>query len=239
LQRNPRRRPLNVIPVIDLLDGQVVHAKTGDRDAYRPIVTPLSRTSDPLEVVGGLLSLLPFAELYVADLDAILRRADNQGALRRLRAAFPGLRLWIDNGAANANNVSAIVDTDLGVPVLGSESQTDVALVAANQRSDRVVLSLDFREKRFLGPAGILESPDAWPSRVIVMNLVRVGGGAGPDFERLHAIRTIAGRREIYAAGGVRDRTDLIKLRSFGCAGVLVASSLHDGRLSRVDIEGL
>jgi phosphoribosylformimino-5-aminoimidazole carboxamide ribotide isomerase len=101
------------------------------------------------------------------------------------------------------------------------------------------VLSLDFREERFLGPAGILESPDTWPSRVIVMNLVRVGGGAGPDFERLHAVRTIAGRREIYAAGGVRDRTDLIKLRSFGCAGVLVASALHDGRLSRVDIEGV
>jgi len=230
---------LDVIPVIDLLDGQVVQARMGDRDAYHPIVTPLSRSSDPLDVVGGLLSLLPFPALYVADLDAILLRGDNLKTVRRLRAAFPALRLWIDNGASGKNAVSAIVDSDLGLAVLGSESQTDNALVAANRGSDQVVLSLDFRGERFLGPACILKTPETWPSRVIVMNLVRVGGGAGPDFERLEAVLTIAGRREIYAAGGVRDRTDLITLRSSGCTGVLVASALHDGRLNRRNIEGL
>ncbi len=230
---------MEVIPVVDLVGGRVVHARKGNRETYRPIVTPLSPTSDPVEVVGGLLGLHPFAALYVADLDAILRRGDNGATLRRLRAAFPALRLWIDNGAEDASALAAILDGDLGVPVLGSESQRDGALIAAHPGSDRVVLSLDFRNERFLGPGGLLESPGAWPGRVIVMNLARVGGEAGPDFDRLRAVLKSAGAHPVYAAGGVRGATDLAELRALGCAGVLIASALHDGRLSQTDLEGL
>ena len=148
---------MDVIPVIDLLGGQVVHAKRGDRGAYRPIVTPLSRTSDPVDVVNGLLTLHPFAALYAADLDAILGRGENFAALRNLRWAFPTLRLWIDNGAADENALTAILEPDLGVPVLGSESQRDGALIRATRGSRQIVLSLDFRGERFLGPRGVLK----------------------------------------------------------------------------------
>ncbi len=226
---------MDVIPVVDLLGGEVVHARMGDRDAYRPIVTPLAPTSDPVDVVGGLLALHPFSAFYAADLDAILRRGDNLGTLVRLRAAFPALTLWIDNGAADEAALAAILDRDLGVAVIGSESQGDEALLAANRGRDDVALSLDFRGERFLGPAGMLESPDTWPGRVIVMTLARVGGAAGPDFDRIGAVRAIAGERNVYAAGGVRDGADLERLASLGCAGVLVASALHDGRLGAAD----
>lgn len=228
---------MDVIPVVDLVGGQVVHARRGDRDAYRPIVTPLSPTSDPVDVVGGLLNLHPFTTLYVADLDAILRRGDNCGMLRRLRTAFPALQVWIDNGADDPTALAAILDRDLGVPILGSESQRDGALIAAHRGSDRIVLSLDFRNERFLGPRGVLESPDTWPNQVIFMNLARVGGDAGPDFDRLRAIRAIAGAHAVFAAGGLRDGRDLAELRALGCAGALVATALHDGRLNRMDIE--
>lgn len=220
-----------VIPVVDLVGGQVVHARAGDRDAYRPIVSPLSRTSDPVDVVGELLTLHPFTTLYVADLNSILRRGDNCGTLRRLRKAFPALRLWIDNGAGDWTALAAILDGNLGIPVIGSESQRDGALIADHRGSDRVVLSLDFRNQRFLGPRAVLESPETWPKRVIVMTLARVGGEAGPDFDRLRAIRAIAGAHAIFAAGGLRDGRDLAECEALGCAGALVATALHDGRL--------
>jgi phosphoribosylformimino-5-aminoimidazole carboxamide ribotide isomerase len=226
-----------VIPVVDLVGGQVVHARKGNRDAYRPIVSPLSPTSDPVDVVGGLLALHPFTTLYVADLDSILGRGDNRGALRRLRTAFPALQLWIDNGAHDSTALAALLDEDLGVPVVGSESQRDGALVAAHRGSDRVILSLDFRKDLFLGCRTVLESPDTWPNRVIVMTLARVGGEAGPDFDRLRAIRTVAGGRAVFAAGGLRDGRDLAECKALGCAGALVATALHDGRLSGSDLE--
>ena len=76
----------------------------------------------------------------------------------------------------------------------------------------------------------------AWPRRLIVMTLARVGSGAGPDIDRLSAIRDAASGRNIYAAGGVRDGVDLAILKRAGIAGALVATSLHDGRLRGSDI---
>jgi len=230
---------LQVIPVLDLMGGAVVRARMGARDAYRPIETPLSPTSDPVDVVQGLLSVHPFSTLYVADLDAILRRGDNSAALRRIRAATPRLGLWIDNGAADEAGLEAILGPGLGVPVIGAESQLDGALIEAHRESWRVIVSLDFRHDAFQGPETILSRPQYWPRRVIVMTLDRVGGSAGPDLARIAAVRSVAGARSVYAAGGVRDAADLAAIKSTGAAGVLVASALHDGRLSGADLQSL
>src|SRR5437868_40616 len=138
---------MEIIPVIDLKGGVVVRARMGQRDQYRPIETPLSPTSDPVDVVRGLLSVSALRTLYVADLDAIERKGDARAAL------------------------------------------------------------------------------------------ARVGSAAGPDLERLAAIRQLSGRRLVYAAGGLRHAGDLDELKNAGITGVLVASALHDGRLTRADIE--
>ena len=45
--------------------------------------------------------------------------------------------------------------------------------------------------------------------------------------------------KRFYAAGGVRDKTDLEQLAAAGYVGVLVASALHNGRLGKDDIAEL
>jgi phosphoribosylformimino-5-aminoimidazole carboxamide ribotide isomerase len=230
---------LQVIPVIDLMHGQVVHARKGDRASYRPLETPLSPTSDPVDVVRGLLAVYPFPTLYVADLDAIQSHGDNVQTLRRIRDEFPTLQMWVDNGATASAAVEALIDADLGAPVIGSESQRDSALIAHHRDSMRVVLSLDFRGDMFQGPQQILAEPALWPARVIVMTLARVGSAAGPDLTRFAAIRSIAGGRELYAAGGVRDARDLSALKAAGASGALIATALHEQRIGAADLEAL
>ncbi len=230
---------MEIIPVIDLKGGVVVRARMGQRDQYRPIETPLSPTSDPVDVVRGLLSVSAFRTLYVADLDAIERKGDARTALVRVKAAFPRLDVWVDNGLAEAAAARAFLDGGTDHLVLGSEAQADHLLVESLRDDPRVVLSLDFRGDTFIGPASLLASPVIWPRRIIVMTLARVGSGAGPDLERLAAIAKLSGRRLIYAAGGLRHAGDLAELKNAGVAGVLVASALYDGRLTRGDIEAL
>jgi HisA/HisF family protein len=230
---------LHAIPVIDLMDGRVVRARMGDRASYRPLESLLSPTSDAVDVVRGLLSVYPFRILYVADLDAIQRNGENFPTLERIRAEFPALCMWIDNGAAEFEALNAVIRAGLGAPVIGSESQRDDALVARHRDSRRIVLSLDFRGDAFQGPQEILAEPSLWPRRVIVMTLARVGSAAGPDLRRFAAIRTIAGDREIYAAGGVRDAADLSALKAAGAAGALIATALHDGRVVKADLEAI
>ena len=229
---------MNIIPVLDLRGGVVVRARMGERQHYQPIVSPLSPTSAPVDVMRGLLTVHPFTTFYLADLDAIQGIGDNEPALRRLRAEFPTRVFWVDNGIADVGEAERWLNAGLGDLVFGSESQRDMELLRHMAGRDRIVLSLDFRGEAFQGPPELLDEVTSWPQRLIVMTLARVGSGAGPDLDRLCAIRDVAAGRDIYAAGGVRDSADLAILRRVGISGALVATSLHDGRLRGSDIEG-
>ena len=99
-----------------------------------------------------------------------------------------------------------------------------------------MILSLDFRGDAFHGPEALLPMPELWPGRIIIMTLARVGSGAGPDLQRLATIRARGAGRRVFAAGGLRDARDLASIALHGGAGVLVASALHDGRLSASDL---
>jgi len=229
---------MEIIPVIDLKDGLVVHARMGQRELYRPIQTPLAHTSDPVDVVAGLMSIYPFATLYIADLDAIESAKSNYATIVRLKQAFPQVRFWVDSGIADPHTAAKWLPLGLDL-VLGSETQTDTRTVSHFACDPRFVLSLDFREAAFQGPATLLTRVDRWPRRVIVMTLNRVGSHAGPDLERLRAVRTMAEGRTIYAAGGVRGVGDLQALVNEGITGALVASSLHNGHITAADIAAL
>ncbi|MBV9113486.1 MAG: nickel transporter [Hyphomicrobiales bacterium] len=222
---------LHIIPVIDLRRGLVVRAVMGRRELYRPIETPLSRSADPEDVVRGLMTLHPFTTIYVADLDAIEGTGDNTDVVGRLRKRFAHLDIWTDNGIAASDEIRAWLATGRGTLVLGSESQMDSLVARSFKHDARLVLSLDFRESGFQGPAELLD-PLHWPQRIIAMTLARVGGVGGPDFERLAELRHLGPRQRLYAAGGVRGREDLRRLTEMGVTGVLIASALHDGRLT-------
>jgi phosphoribosylformimino-5-aminoimidazole carboxamide ribotide isomerase len=228
---------MEVIPVIDLKVGVVVHARQGDRDAYRPIETPLSESSAPADVVAGLLKLYPFRRLYIADLDAIMGGIPHTATLLALAAQFPQLELWVDNGIANDDAVTTWLCQGLGHLVIGSESQTDTKLLQTLRTRPRAILSLDFRGEAFQGPSEILHNTELWPNRLIVMTLARVGSNSGPDLTQLKSILARAGGRRIYAAGGVRNRADLLALTEAGAAGALVATALHTGKISAADLQ--
>jgi phosphoribosylformimino-5-aminoimidazole carboxamide ribotide isomerase len=230
---------MEVIPVLDLKGGVVVHARMGMRSEYRPIVTPLSPSSRPTDVARGLLAIHPFTSFYIADLDAIERRGDNNATLLELKKAFPNLVFWLDNGVADLGSARRWLDAGIGCLVIGSETQSNGALIRHFQQDERIVLSLDFRGSMFMGPAALFAEADAWPLRVIVMTLARVGSAAGPEIAQLAAVKAKARGKRVYAAGGVRGADDLAVLAEAGISGALVATCLHNGTLTGAQIARL
>lgn len=227
---------MQIVPVIDIRNGVVVRAVAGDRQNYRPLVSPLSGSSEPRAVVAGLRATYRFNALYVADLDAIEGRPTNDAIIEALTGAQPDLRLWIDAGVGSADGIAERLTHSTMDLVIGSESFADIGALASLRDEPRAILSLDFRGDDFIGAPELLVQNELWPSRVIVMTLARVGLGRGPDFARLSEIVARAGKRQVYAAGGVRNAADLARLEAMGVAGALVASALHDGLLTPADI---
>jgi phosphoribosylformimino-5-aminoimidazole carboxamide ribotide isomerase len=226
---------LKVIPVLDLIDGQVVRAVAGKRDDYQPLKSALCDSSRPDAVLDGLLALYPFRRIYIADLDAILGRGDHSDVVAGLHRSHPDLEFWVDGGFADTATAQAWQNAGLGRPVLGSES---LAMFADHDAlPTNSLLSLDFRGDDFLGPAAMLKTPERWPAEVIAMTLARVGMDGGPDLARLAQLQRLNPDCRLYAAGGVRHAGDLSELAKAGAAGVLLASALHDGRLSRSELD--
>ncbi|MBC5782232.1 nickel transporter [Ramlibacter sp. USB13] len=232
---------LQVIPVIDLMRGQVVRGVRGERHAYRPIVSRLADGSAPLAIAQGLRRAAPPPAgcepvLYVADLDAIQGGTPQAEVLRDLLQAQPDLCLWIDAGFTGPDALHALRGM-LGTaaarlrPVYGSESLASPAALDVLADDPRAILSLDSRLARPLDPSGSWQRPEAWPRTVIVMTLDRVGAGSGPDLETFARLHALAPDRTWIGAGGVRDAADLRAAAAGGAAGWLVASALHDGTL--------
>lgn len=220
---------MQIIPVIDLMDGVVVHAKRGQRDGYRPIQTPLCAGADAHAVIDALLGLHGFGRVYVADLNALTGRGDNHGLLQRLRRDYPALQFWIDRGLPDAG----WVDDSNHVTVIGTESLGEDARGCLKGLRGKFILSLDFIAERLIGDESLLDDPSVWPETVIIMSLSHVGACEGPDFRRLEMFRARCPDKHIIAAGGVRHADDLRRLDGLGVNGVLVASALHSGALNQ------
>jgi len=232
---------MTLIPVIDLLKGQVVRGVRGDRQAYRPIESALCASSDPVTVARVLVEHCAARQLYVADLDALMGGPAQHAVLRELLAALDGIELWLDAGFADADAASALAaqlapHSPRIVPVFGSESlRSRAALEECRSRfgAAGAVLSLDRRDGQRLDAAGCWDAVALWPQRVIVMTLERVGSGAGPDLDTMRELHNKAPATTLVGAGGVRSTDDLARAQAAGAGAWLVASALHDLQLPR------
>jgi phosphoribosylformimino-5-aminoimidazole carboxamide ribotide isomerase len=226
------------------MGGEVVHGMGGKRDNYRPIVSGLCKTSKPLDVVHALSELYPKSAaptLYIADLDAIRNTGSHLQTVQVLREHFPDMQIWLDAGIYNLQQWQAWQPLNLHC-VIGSESQRELpSTLALLEQVENTLLSLDFMPcetcDQLYDPVGLLAQPESWPQRIIAMTLSKVGSNAGPDLNAIHSLQQRVPHNELYAAGGIRNVADLSALREAGAAGVLLASALHNGNITALELE--
>lgn len=229
---------LRIIPVIDVKEGLVVHACGGDRSAYQPIVTPLAASAQPDVVITGLRTSYRFTTLYVADLDGITLGRPDLSLVADIVRRFPDLEVWVDNGAFECRGVQALLGIDRVKAVIGSETLNGTAEFERLRArfGERIMLSLDFKADVFDGPRQLLQQCRLWPETIIAMTLAAVGAKAGPDLDRIRWLKAAAPSARVVAAGGVRDKRDLVALAEAGADAVLVATALHAGTLKAGDL---
>lgn len=224
---------MQVIPVIDLKDGEVVHAKQGFRDQYRPIESKICHNADPENVIGTFNKEFGFTTFYIADLNAINKQGDHNIQIEAILTEYPNYHFWLDNGELSSR--SYLTDYQNYQAVVGSESLHDGNLPNQSLLKD-FVLSLDFLKNQQLGSTEIFNQPELWPEEVILMTLDQVGSSSGPDYKTIEYFSSHYPNKQFIAAGGIRNKNDLLTLMQLGINTALVATALHSGAITADDL---
>jgi phosphoribosylformimino-5-aminoimidazole carboxamide ribotide isomerase len=228
---------MRIVPVVDLKGGIVVHARRGRRADYAALQSPLVDGCEPVAVAQALCAAAGARTLYVADLDAI---AGGPADVETLAALAAVAELWVDAGAITRERAGALGDAGVARNIVGTESLGSAA--ADDTDAPPRVLSVDLRDGRLISPRPDLAGRDAAAAaplatalgvrELLVIDLARVGSGSGPPLEAVTQLAAELPGLAIYAGGGVRHDDDLRALEDAGAAGALVATALHEGRIT-------
>jgi phosphoribosylformimino-5-aminoimidazole carboxamide ribotide isomerase len=242
---------MRVVGVIDLRGGTAVHAVRGERERYRPVRSVIAADAgDPLALARAYRSALGLDELYVADLDAIGGDGGEHGAL--IAALAREARLMVDAGVSEPARARALLDLGAQRVIVGTETLTDLDALdrlLAQVPGHALIVSVDLRDGRVLSadpelaglPAlhAVARLHRAGLREAIVLDLARVGSGAGPDVALIAQVHAAFPDLELLAGGGVRDVEDLRALSGAGAAGALVATALHSGVIGSAELAEL
>ncbi|GMV28789.1 MAG: 1-(5-phosphoribosyl)-5-[(5-phosphoribosylamino) methylideneamino] imidazole-4-carboxamide isomerase [Rhodanobacteraceae bacterium] len=235
----------DIIPAIDLRDGQVVRLRQGDysqQTRYR--VDPL-RLAQDYAAAGA-------AWLHVVDLDGA--RTGNLANFRLIEAlAGTALQLQAGGGVRGEDDLERLFDVGVARVVLGSVAVREPERVAewlTRYGAERLCIALDTREENGTwrlasdgwtqaeAPTLDMLAPRyaaAGAVHVLCTDIHRDGMLAGPNLGLYAHLRQLAPGLHVQASGGVRDLADVRAVRELGLAGVVLGRSLLDGRLDLAD----
>lgn len=228
---------MKIIPVIDLKDGVVVHARQGHREHYQPINTNLCKSSDVFQVIEAFLGVYEFDTFYIADLNAITDQGNHDHLITEVHTRFPQITFWIDKGYQKYDKSVQFQQNTR--PVLGSESYRNDTLSEIKACKNNFILSLDYSNSDALGATSLFSDATFWPKNIIIMTLGRVGSNQGPDLNKLTEFCRQYPDKNFIAAGGIRNMRDLVALREAGIHQALIASALHSGAIKTEDVAGI
>src|SRR5688572_17917244 len=140
---------MQIIPVIDLLDGVVVRGVAGRRSEYRPVESRLVASSNAIDIARAFREQFGFTQLYVADLDAIMHAKPQLAICRQL--ASEGFELLIDCGLRELDDARAVFEAGAAAVIAALETSPGpehLHTLCEQYDAERIVFSLDLADGR-------------------------------------------------------------------------------------------
>jgi len=241
---------MRIIPVLDILNKQVVHGIKGERKKYAPIQSKLTTSTNPLDVALAFKSQFPISELYIADLDAILHQNFIFPYLNEI-IRQTNLQLMLDVGIDDLSNVQRLLRKGVTKVIIGTEtlrSLSNLANIIAQISPEKLIISLDLKNGHIISKDEELKLISALDAvqlfeelgvqELIVLELTKIGTETGvmtPTLQKILQNTSIP----IISGGGTRNITDIKRLREAGVSGILIATALHNGTILPEDLEPL
>ena len=227
---------LQIIPAIDIMDGQLVRLTKGD-----PSTRIGYQTKNPFDAAMNWAQ--QGAEMiHIIDLDAALGKTPNTDQIVRLVDEIT-VPLQVGGGIRSLEVARRLLDGGVERIILGSmpiKAPEKSLMLLDEYGSDRIVIALDHKEG-YLMVKGWQESTKHRLSDslrdfteqgyqwFLVTNIDHDGTLEGPDTETYKEISTSA---NIFASGGVSSLQDIMILKETGVQAVVIGKAFYENRFT-------
>lgn len=230
--------PLQILPSIDLRNGQVVRLKQGD------YARQVSYNVDPIQVSRS------FAQagatwMHLVDLDGAKEGRSVQTELIARIIDGAELKVQVGGGVRSADDVRRLLNVGAARVVVGTRAIEDwkwfQELAQEREFAHRLVLALDAKEGLVatrgwtqtskLMAVEVAKQVSDWPlAALLYTDVAKDGMLQGPN---LHQTRLLAeaGRVPVIASGGVGNIEHVRQLCALPIWGALIGRSLYEGTL--------
>ncbi len=227
---------MKVIPAVDIMGGQVVRLVKGDPANKVVYGDDPSEMAKKWETAGADM-------IHVVDLDAAFGAGNNSEAVSKLVSSVK-VPVQVAGGIRTAGAAKDALEKAARV-VIGTMAYSDLDAVRKLTKKfpGRIVVSIDQSGGKVM-VKGWKESSGVSVKDAIVQflgigvkdflltSIDRDGTLAGPDVETLAQAAGIDRRARIIASGGISGVDDAVRVKSAGCAAVILGKAMYDGKVS-------
>lgn len=240
---------MKIIPVIDILDGVVVHGTEGKRDSYEPIDSILTNSHKPLDIVRIFENKLGTNKLYIADLNSIAYEGNNFQLVEKLSKKCDA-ELFLDAGIEKISDLKYDVFNKVDNIIIATESvkSLDTIKKAKNAYKDKnIIVSIDMKKDKIIhnlheninSIEEILNKLiDIGINSFILLDISKVGTMSGLNNKIKDVIKKFSSNEiKFITGGGIRNIKDVQKLEKVNISGLLIASAIHNGNINSENIK--
>lgn len=228
---------MELIPAIDIIDGQCVRLTKGDYDQKTVYGNPLEMALE--------FERLGFRRLHVVDLDgAKSRHIVNEETLRTITAET-SLVVDFGGGLKSDDDIGRAFEAGAQMVTVGSVAVTQPDLFERWLRkygSERIILGADVRHGRISINGWKEDSAeellpflrkyvDMGVSNVLCTEISKDGTLSGPATTLYKEVMAAYPSLHLIASGGVSSETDIHELQEAGIPAVVFGKAIYEGRI--------
>ena len=231
---------MNIIPAIDILEGQVVRLVKGE------LQNKIVYSDNPIEIAEKL-ETQGADIIHVVDLDATLTTGwnNNQNNTEIILKIIDSIKIPVQvaGGIRSIDAINKMFERKAEKIVIGTLAYKNPQVLQqlSKDKVEKIVISIDQNKgivmiNGWRQPSGfrVIEAIKFFMAKGIKEFLLttvdRDGTFNGPDLDTLSYASNVNGAK-IIASGGISSIEDIIRVKNIGCSAVILGKSIYDGKI--------